>query len=190
MRVLLLGPERKYLSDFIVNQGDSVESFEDRIGIDMDIVKKSDWLISYGYRYLISPQVLGKFEQRAVNLHISYLPWNRGADPNVWSFLENTPKGVTIHRLAPKFDTGEIVAQKAIDFFNENETLRSSYEILTNEIEALFCSIWGSLRNGLMRSWPQPAGGSFHKSTDKEKYKALLVFGWDTPVRCLIGKAQ
>ncbi len=26
-----------------------------------------------------------------INLHISYLPWNKGAYPNVWSFIDETP---------------------------------------------------------------------------------------------------
>ena len=27
-----------------------------------------------------------------INMHISYLPWNRGFSPNIWSFIDNTPK--------------------------------------------------------------------------------------------------
>ena len=189
MRVLLLGPNRPSLSVFFESRGDSVLCYDGRITVDMAIVKEADWLISYGYRFLICREVLEKFGQQAINLHISYLPWNRGADPNIWSFLENTPKGVTIHRLGHEIDNGEIIAQKEVVFVNEQETLRSSYEKLTKEIEELFCCVWDSLLKGLIKSRRQEPGGSFHKSKDKDQYLPLLLQGWDTPVGYLIGKA-
>ena len=189
MRVLLLGPERPRLAEFFESQGDIVQFYDGRINVDMAIVNEADWLISYGYRFLICREVLNRFGLQAINLHISHLPWNRGADPNLWSFLEDTPKGVTIHRLERSLDTGEIIAQKEVAFGDEKETLRSSYEKLTKEIETLFFISWDALKKGLISSWPQQSGGSFHKSSDREKYLPLLIQGWDTPVNCLIGKA-
>ena len=59
--------------------------------------------------------MLDQINYRAINLHISYLPWNRGADPNLWSAV-GMPKGVTIHYINDGFDTGDILFQKAILF--------------------------------------------------------------------------
>ena len=188
MRVLLLGPFRQSLVDFFESHGDSVQCYDGRINADMSMVKEADWLISYGYRNLIRQEVLNQFGHQAINLHISLLPWNRGADPNLWSFLEDSPKGVTIHRLEQALDTGEIIAQKEV-FFDKMDTLRTSYDKLTVEIETLLQNIWDDLKMGLIHPAPQPAGGSFHKLIDKERYLPLLFQGWDTPVNCLIGKA-
>ena len=33
---------------------------------------------------------------KIINLHISFLPFNRGYYPNLWSHQEGTPSGVTI----------------------------------------------------------------------------------------------
>ena len=189
MRVLLLGPFRQSLVDFFESSGDSVQCHDGHLTLDMSVVQEADWLVSYGYRFLIRQEVLKKFGKQAINLHISMLPWNRGADPNLWSFLEDTPKGVTIHRIDQTIDTGEIIAQKEVVFGDEQETLRSSYDKLTNEIEKLFYAIWNPLKCGLISSVPQQTGGSFHKTIDKSKFVNLLVAGWDTPVRCIIGKA-
>ena len=189
MRVLLLGPYRQSFVEFFEKQGDSVHCFDEQITFDMSIVKETDWLVSYGYRYLIRQEVLNKFGVQAINLHISLLPWNRGADPNLWSFLEDTPKGVTIHRIDPAIDTGDIIAQKEVVFSEKNDTLQSTYVKLSNEIEKLFFSIWSPLKSGLIVSSPQKMGGSYHRSKDKEKYKNLLVAGWDTPIHYLIGRA-
>lgn len=189
MRVLMLGPYRQSVVDFLAHFGDSAHYFDGQINLDLNIVQEADWLVSYGYRFLIRQEILAKFEQQAINLHISLLPWNRGADPNLWSFLEDTPKGVTIHRIDKTIDTGDVIAQKEVLFLDKQETLRSTYEKLAREVEELFFSIWNPLKQGSISSFPQQPGGSFHRSSDKEKFMHLLVDGWDTPVHSIKGKA-
>jgi methionyl-tRNA formyltransferase len=125
-----------------------------------------------------------------VNLHISYLPWNRGADPNLWSFLEDSPKGVTVHYMDEGVDTGDIIAQKKIEFAKEEEqTLSSTYNILKKEIEGLFEKVWPDIVNGSAKRVRQPGKGSSHKLADKKPYMHLLDKGWNTPVANLKGKA-
>ena len=41
-----------------------------------------------------------------MNLHPSYLPYNRGKDPYVWSILNEKPFGTTIHEMNEKIDDG------------------------------------------------------------------------------------
>ena len=161
---------------------------EEQVHPDSAIIKDVDFLISYRYRYILPGELLKKFTGKAINLHISFLPWNRGADPNLWSFLENTPKGVTIHYINSGIDTGDIIAQKKLEF-NEKDTLRSTYERLSDEVISLFKDVWLDIRNGKVKHFPQPARGSFHKTADKEKYLYLLSKGWDTPVSDIISKA-
>ena len=70
---------------------------------------------------------------------MSYLPYNRGAHPNLWSFINNTPKGVSIHEIDNKIDNGPIIFRKKVIFQNEqNQTLITTYNILFKEIENLF----------------------------------------------------
>ena len=61
----------------------------------------------------------------------------------MWSFLEDTPKGVTIHYIDEGIDTGDIIVQKEVFIDEDKETLKSSYEILNKEIQALFKENWG-----------------------------------------------
>jgi methionyl-tRNA formyltransferase len=105
----------------------------------------------------------------AINLHISYLPWNRGADPNFWSFINDTPKGITIHYVDKNYDTGDIIAQKEIGF-NDNETLRTSYNKLQIEIQILFKENWDSIKNGTCKRIKQNGKGSLQRVNDKESY--------------------
>jgi len=188
MKILLLGPHRKELSDYLASLGDEVVRTEDRLKADSEVLDGVDFIVSYGYRYILKDDVLNRFPQRTINLHISLLPFNRGADPNIWSFLEDTPKGVTIHYIDAGLDTGEILAQREVTFGPE-ETLRSSYARLSETIDALFCEIWPAVRERRQVSYPQPEGGSYHRMKDKAPFEHLLTRGWDTPVAELTGKA-
>lgn len=188
MKILWLGPYRSKLIDFIKSLNDEVFITEDPIDDESEFVYKADFLISYGYRHIIKKTVLEMFPRKAINLHISFLPWNRGADPNLWSFLEDTPKGVTIHFIDEGIDTGNILVQKEISF-NNDETLRTSYQKLSREIENLFLDNWLKIRNQEIVAIPQTGTGSFHKTRDRNKYEMLLINGWDTKVSSIHRKA-
>lgn len=93
MRVLFLGPDDSPLLDWLRDRGECVLQTAEEVSADRVKDRSFDFLVSYGYRHIIRQAVLDHFPDRAVNLHISYLPWNRGADPNLWSFFDDTPKG-------------------------------------------------------------------------------------------------
>lgn len=145
---------------------------------------KPDWVISYGYKYIIKEDVISLIPGKIINLHISYLPWNKGADPNIWSFLENTPKGVTIHFIDKGLDTGKIILQKKININENNETLRSSYDLLHKEIQTLFQDNWEKIKKSNIRPKKQRIGGSFHKRVQFEQIKSILgAEGWNIPIK-------
>lgn len=103
------------------------------------VAKKYDIIISFGYRRIIAKEIIAKLNRPIVNLHISYLPYNRGAHSNFWSFINKTQKGVAIHEIDHGIDTGNIIFRKKIKFKIDNEsTFVSTYKILILEIEKLF----------------------------------------------------
>ena len=199
-KILFLGPASP-LVDWLREQGEWVGQYSSQLGLGdywpglprsgPPIGNGCDWLISYGYRYIVPQEVLDMFPGRAINLHISYLPWNRGADPNLWSWAEDTPKGVTIHRMDAGIDTGPILFQTRMcrpwseRIIRENGTLRSTYEDLHATIQAAFRIMWWSICDG-STPHPQPYGGSYHTKADRAKVQHLLEpLGWDTPVSVL-----
>lgn len=161
MKILFLGGNlSKSLSDWIEQQGEIVVYREDKVTINDMSQICPDLIISYNYKYLIPREVIDYVNGKAINLHIAYLPYNRGAHPNVWSFLEDTPKGVTIHYIDEGIDTGDIIVQREV-FIDENkETLKSSYEILHREIQKLFKENWVKIRNGEINPMTQTGGGA------------------------------
>ncbi len=183
MNILLLGPKNLVLLNFLRSYNDSVTQISEKISLGYIEKNDFDFLISYGYRYIISEIILNLFKDRAINLHISFLPFNRGADPNFWSFLENTPKGVTIHMLDKGVDTGKIIFQKEIFFTSKNESLLSSYEKLHQTILDLFFENWEKIKTKNFKLSKQIGTGSFHALKDIEQYLYLLKKdGWNTKV--------
>lgn len=188
MKILMLGPERVAMKSALESFGDTVSFMEEKITPGCEPAKCADFLISYGYRHIIGQKVLDLFRRCAINLHISYLPWNRGSDPNLWSFLEDTPKGVTIHYLDRGLDTGDILVRKEI-VHRPDDTLRSSYNRLAEAIELLLMQVWSDIRAGKHPASPQPPGGTSHRLSERDRFAHLLSKGWDTPVADLNGRA-
>lgn len=184
MKILFLSPH-KHLVDFLQSNGDEVVQSVDHLTD--NLLTGVDFIISYGYRFKISKEITNRFKHRAINLHISYLPWNRGADPNLWSFLEDTPKGVTIHYLDGSIDTGDIIAQELLKYDIDTDTLRTTYRLLTGQIEGLFKTVWTEIRKGNVNSLPQL---TYHRVKDKDRFQNLLTKGWNTPVKEIIGKGR
>lgn len=189
MKILYLGPERRHVTDFLAASGDEVARCERAVSAGDLLLDGVDFLVSYGYRHLLSPEVLARFPGRAINLHISLLPWNRGADPNLWSFLEDSPKGVTIHLIDEGIDTGDILAQREVVPL-ASDTLRTSYQRLEFEIERLLVESWPAIRAGELAPRRQPPGGSSHRMRDRDTVATLLTEGWETPVALLTGRRR
>jgi hypothetical protein len=189
VKILLLGPPRQELEDFLRTFDDDVSRTDKKLTKDSQLLEGVGWLVSYGYRHIIRQDVLDLLDQQAINLHISLLPWNRGADPNLWSFLDDTPKGVSIHLIDSGIDTGDIIAQREVANAPD-DTLKTSYDRLCIEVEELFKSVWGEIRVGKCRTIRQSGEGSLHRKRDLELVKTLFEQkGWDTPVADLVSKA-
>ena len=144
------------------------------------LLPDADWVVSFGYRHILGRPSINRYQERIINIHISMLPWNRGSDPNLWSFFDNTPKGVTIHQIDAGLDTGPIFAQEKISF-SGNQTLKTSYDILQSAASLLFCSTWDSILKDKITGKKQQKGGTYHRSADKERIMSKLPLGWDTP---------
>lgn len=166
-----------------LKQTDEVKVFSKKLTLKMAM--KYDFLISYNYKFIIPDYILYLFPKgKAINLHISYLPFNKGSNPNFWSFIENTPKGITIHCLEKGLDTGDIIAQKEIKFDESKETLVSSYKKLHKLIKDLFKQKWSKIKSGKIKFKQQTGKDSYHNQADFEIYKNVIeTNGWDLKIK-------
>ena len=183
--ILFLGDRESPLFEWLKSLGESVIQTSEKITPEFIDSNCIIFLVSYGYRHILRKNILELLPNSAINLHISYLPWNKGADPNFWSFLEDTPKGVTIHYLNEGVDTGDIIIQKEVKFNTKQETLATSYEKLQETIQDLFKQNWKDIKSGKCQRQKQVGNGSLHKVKDKEGMSHLLIDGWNTSLSVL-----
>ena len=185
MNILYLGPYREGILNFLKDFGRVVYK-ENKLDTELVIQENYDWIISFGYRHIINKEVIEFYRNKIINLHISYLPWNRGADPNFWSFIENTIKGITIHFIDEGIDTGDILFQEEVKF-KENETLKSTYDKLSDRIEQLFFKHWLDIIKGEyeIKKNKHYLEGSYHHSKEMKKFSHILKNGWNTNVKLI-----
>jgi methionyl-tRNA formyltransferase len=134
------------------------------------------FIVSYNYRIIIKPDIVQLLPHKIVNLHTSFLPYNKGASPNIWGFIEGTPCGVTIHEIDIVVDTGDILVQEKIEFDHKTETLSSSYVKSNQKIQHLFKENWGKIKTNKIKPQKQMEKGTFHLSKELEPYKTILNY--------------
>ncbi|HEY0901924.1 MAG TPA: formyltransferase family protein, partial [Micavibrio sp.] len=179
MKILFLGYDRDQTSliSFLEEEGCVVHHVFDKIesGAEYDLV------ISFGYRHILRRSFLAGLKRPALNLHMSLLPYNRGAHPNFWAWYDGTPHGVSIHHIDEGLDTGDIVAQHSVVFADNRITFKESYDVLFKELEELFKEFWPSILNYSYVVTKQQGVGSLHRKSDLPSFS-----GWDNPVYSVI----
>ncbi len=182
---------------FLTNNKDSLALFEwlkeaepdkeiyvisNKINLEMIKQLQPEFIVSYNYKHIVPADVLEYMHGRAVNLHVSLLPYNRGSSPNFFSFLDNTPKGVTIHEMTAGLDKGRILCQKELVFDEEQETFASSYNKLQQEIMELFKENWEAIHACKCEGfWPQDKG-TYHTMKELEEFRAEHPFAWSEKI--------
>lgn len=125
-----------------------------------------EFIISVGFDHLVPPEILDIPSEYSLNLHPSYLPYNRGKSPNVWPLVEETPAGVTLHTMDAEFDTGAIIAQRKVktDFSDTGKILHERLEDAQFE---LFTEVWPEIESGDFKHIPQDdTAGRYHSKAD------------------------
>lgn len=170
------------LYQWLVEREPVVCKIDCKITAEMVEQLEPSYIISYNYRHLIPEEVLNRMPGRVINLHTSYLPYNRGSSPNFFSFIENTPKGVTIHLMDKGLDTGDILCQKELEFDETKESFSSSYDRLQTEIKQLFRDNWNAIKEGKLTPVKQLGEGSYHRMSDLEAVREKTAFTWEETI--------
>ena len=175
-RVLFLGYSREQtrLIDELIERGCQVSYTLGPI----QTTEGFDLVVSFGYRHILTKAVIESSDAPIVNLHIAYLPFNRGAHPSFWSFFEGTPSGVTIHLIDEGIDTGPILFRKCVEFDPDELTFAQAYDVLIEEIQDLFMERVDAIIEESFTPRAQRGRGSYHKVADLPKEFG----GWDTRI--------
>jgi methionyl-tRNA formyltransferase len=116
----------------------------DQTTVDQISALNPDIGVSAFFGHILRPELISLFPNGIVNVHPSYLPYNRGAFPNVWAIAEGTPAGATVHFIDEGIDTGDIISQIEIDITPE-DTGETLYRRLETACVNLFNQTWPKL---------------------------------------------
>jgi methionyl-tRNA formyltransferase len=144
----------------------------EREQLDLVGALEPDLLVAGGFRHIVPEDVLEIPTLGAVNLHKSYLPYNRGANPNVWSIVEDNPAGVSIHYMTADIDEGPIVDRREVPV-HPDDSGKELYRRLEDSQFEQFTEVWPDIRDGTVDTTEQsPDEGTYH-------YKQEFVDLWE-----------
>lgn len=131
----------------------------DEIPADLD---QPDFIIVAGYGKLIPNNWLAFPKLMAVNMHASFLPHYRGAFPAEWAILRGEKEtGITLVKMSPEFDKGEILVQKKIPI-EPDDTHETLYTKLYDLAGELLVEDLSKIAAGKITPKPQPPGTYFY----------------------------
>lgn len=180
-KVLLIGYEDSKIYNYL-EENESMSWIDGSEKITLDRIKSynPDFIVLHGCHSILSKDIVAAYEKKIINCHGGFLPWNRGAHPNVWSAIDKTPKGGTIHYIDEFIDKGQIIDRRQI-FFDDSETLSSSYWKIRDLLEEMFIQNWPNIKNGTVKTIDiSNEKGNLHFRKDLAKVEHLLKEGWHT----------
>lgn len=164
--IINLFPDLPVINGDVLNEKDTIIQIQNL---------KLDLIISIYFGYILPLNILKIPMYGAFNLHPAYLPYNKGANPNVWSIIENTPAGVSLHIMDENIDTGPIIARKLVttDF---SDTGKSLYEKLEKASLELFRENWALIKNNSYSIIETTEKGTFHYVRDMQKFDEIDIY--------------
>ena len=96
-------------------------------------------IMSMNNHSIFSRSIVNMFDQRIFNYHNATLPLYRGAGAHSWRLMAGSlATNLTIHRIAEKVDTGEIICELNVKFDPEINNLEDTYKKIREHEEDLF----------------------------------------------------
>ena len=116
---------------------------------------KPELLVSFAYGRIFGPKFLGLFPLGGINIHPSLLPKYRGPTPIPAAILAREKEtGITIQRLAPEMDSGDILLQERVTLAG-NETTASLGNCMAARAAELLPRVLEGIASGTLQARPQ-----------------------------------
>lgn len=89
---------------------------------------RPDLIVTFHFDGILAPETIALARLGGINLHPSLLPRHRGPIPAFWALLEGGA-GVSVHRLAPRIDAGEVLVQRAVELPPGLSALKAAHRL-------------------------------------------------------------
>lgn len=171
------------LITWLRQQNEDIVVINEEVSLEQLIEIKPSLIICYDYSFLLKDNIIDAFDQSIINLHLSYLPWNRGTDSYIWALIDNTPRGITIHLIDKGISTGDILVQEELVFNDAIDTPASAFAKHHEEMLEMFKVNWKYLKEKRIIPTKQKKGGTAHNSADLDKYRVVLEKAAHMPIK-------
>ena len=119
-----------------------------------------DLILSVLFGYILKKNVLEIPKQGCINIHNGYLPYNKGVNANIWSIIDGTPAGGTIHFMDEGIDTGDIIARREVPVLF-SDTGKTLYKKTEEACISLFEETWDSIKSSRSKKRDFSCKGTF-----------------------------
>jgi len=135
------------------------ESFE-RALVDALREAGASWVVLAGFMRLLTPEFLGAFPDRVLNIHPALLPAFPGVDAQAQALAYGVRvAGCTVHLVDAGTDTGPIIAQAVVPVDDDDTRETLQQRILAREHELLVLALGWIAEGRLEVMPPRTAGG-------------------------------
>jgi methionyl-tRNA formyltransferase len=140
-----------------------------------------DTLVCFAYGKLFGPKFLSLFTGEKLNIHPSLLPQLRGSSPIQGAILHQLPvTGISVQRIAPEMDCGDILASVAFDLLG-NETTQTLTDLVKEKAALLAVKALKLVKKGNAVFLPQSGESSYTQMITKE----MAVIDWSLSAKQL-----
>ena len=134
---------------------------------------KPDCGVSAFFGHILRKPLIDLFPRGIVNLHTSLLPLHRGSYPNVWTIVDDTPAGVTMHLVDEGVDTGPVLSQANVETRPDDTGLTLNTRLEAAIVE-LFKANWEKFASGELQPVAQnDADATLHRASDTSKIDSI-----------------
>lgn len=144
-------------------------------------------IVVAAYGQILPKTILDLPAHGCLNVHASWLPKYRGAAPIQWAILNDEAEtGITIMKMDPGLDTGEIVSQQATPILSTDNAQTLHDRLAEMGAELLLKTIPDYLNGKVVpRKQPQE-GASYARKMTKEDGR----LNWSEPARALWNRVR
>jgi len=174
----------KPIIDLLIDNSYDVIVFDKKPDYSTFISIKPMYIISYSYSYIFRKDIVDYFRGRIFNIHLSFLPYNKGYRPTIWNLICDFPIGVTIHKIDYGIDTGPILVQEIVRINKYKDTLRTSWLKHHFVAQKLFMLNWKKIFEGQIKEKKQVGKGNYNSIEKFNKFIRPIIdsLGWDIKI--------
>lgn len=147
-------------------------------------------LVVFAYGRIFGPKFMALFPRGGINAHPSLLPRWRGCAPIPFAILNRDPvTGVSIQRVSPRVDAGDVLRHSVIDL-DGTETTETLSAVCGRLGAELLCQVVGAMQSGTELGVPQDeSAATYSRELSKDDGRidwAGAAVDLDARVRALV----